>query len=127
MKKIVNEVKEYNQEYLDDANPDSTKEFDSGKFQQKSSEEQVEDLSIENQKTQNQLDEQKLKNRDNIWKYSKHLLTSTTIIAFAILFLQAYGIGGFHLDDKVIMSITGGLLVEIVGVLYVVANKVFTD
>ncbi|MYB39940.1 hypothetical protein F4X86_01425 [Candidatus Saccharibacteria bacterium] len=88
------------------------------------------ELELEKRSIENNLLKQKFLKRNEIWTFSKWLLIVSCVVTAIILIFQAIDwwiFGYFRLDNKIIMSITAGLLVEIVGVLYVVARQVFDD
>jgi len=87
--------------------------------------ENAQDADLEKKKK-----EQEIEQREEIWDFTQGLLVCTSALVFFIIILQGVGdwyLFNFHISPYVMGVLIGGFMVEVVGVLYIIAAKVFTD
>lgn len=85
----------------------------------------VENLDDQRKRTENEGIKQDITERKKYATYFFLLSCAWLMLVAALLLLQGFGCWRFHLADAVILAAIGATTVNVLGILYVVANYLF--
>jgi hypothetical protein len=85
----------------------------------------VENLDDQRKRTENEGIAQDISERKKYATYFFVLSCAWLVLVASLLLLQGFVLAHFHLDDPVILAAIGATTVNVLGILYVVANYLF--